>query len=65
MTPLQQEVHDIQVKMEIEQRPALARCRSDAERSACISAYSDISWKMIDAASQRYGMKPMLWPKIR
>jgi protein tyrosine phosphatase (PTP) superfamily phosphohydrolase (DUF442 family) len=65
VTPLQKAVRDIQVKMEMEQRPVLARCRTDREHSECISAYADITWKMIDAVSQQHGMAPMLWRAIR
>jgi hypothetical protein len=60
MTPLQKAVHDIQVRMEFEQRPNLAKCRTDRERSECIHTYADITWKMIDAVSQQHGMAPML-----
>lgn len=60
MTPLQKAVHDIQVENEIKQRPALARCRTDNERSQCIAAYAKIAWARIDAVSQQHGMAPML-----
>lgn len=64
-TPLQQVVHDIQVEIELEQRPRMAKCRTDDERKECIAAHAKIAWAKIDQVSQTHGMAPMLVRELR
>jgi hypothetical protein len=53
-------VHDIEVWVERLQRPALAECQTDEQRTVVIRAYGDLARMHIDAVSQGHGMPPML-----
>ena len=65
MTPLQRAVRDIEIRVERLQRPALAACTTDRQRSRVIEAYANLARMQIDAISQQHGMPPMQTRKAR
>jgi hypothetical protein len=60
MTPLQQAVHESEVRIARDLERALRRCRNDYQREQCIRAYGFMARAHQDRIGQAFGLPPML-----